>query len=334
MELNLRIKAFCKLGKYMQDYLEGKKGHPLEFVVKKSTEHNAWFTKQNVDLAISAWAMLLTEKKLNEWVSEYNFTNTSKKILVVMAGNIPMVGFHDFLAVLISGQKFVGKTASDDPILIPHFAQKLIEIEPQFKNYIFFEKGLIKDMDAVIATGSNSSAKYFDFYFSKYPHIIRKNRNSVAIVDENISKADLQKLGTDIFMYYGLGCRNVSKIYFSRGFDTNRFFESIIGFDWVMENNKYCNNYQYNQTIYLMNQVAFLDNNFVILKEDENISSPLGVIFYQYYDSKETLILPQNDIQCVVSSESTAFGAAQFPALNDYADNVDTLAFLSSFNEY
>ena len=253
-----------------------------------------------------------------------------------MAGNIPLVGFHDFLTVLITGNVLVAKTSKEDNLLIKKIAEILIAIEPEFKSKIVFTDKL-ENFDAVIATGSNNTARYFEYYFGKYPNIIRKNRNSVAVLTGNETAADMVNLGKDIFQYFGLGCRNVSKLYVPKNYSFNLFFESIVNdYKHVVENNKYANNYDYNKAVYLLGNNQLLDNNFVLLKESESLSSPVAVIHYEYYNTlQEVTTLLENkkeEIQCVLTEANLPntfkLGQAQQPTLWDYADGVDTVEFL------
>ncbi|MES2590476.1 MAG: acyl-CoA reductase [Bacteroidota bacterium] len=353
MTIDNRIKAFVKLGSFLEQFaianekqavntLNDKFYTIFNDLIQSVHYHNGWFTEDNVRNAISSIASSLDQDKLTDWLNTYtqplSDTKTVKNIAVIMAGNIPMVGFHDMLCILLSGNKFTGKLSSDDKLLLTGIAKVLITIEPEFANYIEFTEGQLKNIDAVIATGSNNSARYFEYYFGKYPHIIRKNRNSAAILTGNESNEDLKLLGKDIFQYFGLGCRNVSKLFVPAGYKFDPFYEAIFGFQYVVNNNKYGNNYEYNRTVYLMSsQKSLLDNNFLLLKEDSGYSSPIGVLFYEYYEDLDLLNLKleneKEQIQCIVSkapeiNNSIAFGEAQSPNLNDYADGVDTMAFL------
>jgi hypothetical protein len=242
------------------------------------------------------------------------------------------------LCVLISGNNFVGKLSSEDNLLLPFMSKILIAIEPEFKDGIEFTSGQLKSMDAVIATGSDNTSRYFEYYFGKYPHIIRKNRNSVAVLTGNESLTELRLLGKDVFQYFGLGCRNVSKLFVPKGYKFDTFYQSIFEYQNIVNNNKYGNNYDYNRTVYLMsNHPSLLDNNFLLLKEDESYSSPIGVLFFEYYEDKEQLSARLEAdkalIQCIVANEpalknAIPFGQAQCPTLTDYADGVDTMKFL------
>ncbi|MDP1744905.1 MAG: acyl-CoA reductase [Bacteroidota bacterium] len=353
MTLDNRIKAFVTLGDFLKQFSEqGEKQadnslnnvfyNDFNELIQSVHYNNGWFTEDNVRNAIGAIASSLNEELLVGWLSRYikslSDRKTPKNVAVIMAGNIPMVGFHDMLCVLLSGNKFTGKLSSDDKLLLPYVAKILIAIEPKFGNYIEFTEGQLKNIDAVIATGSNNTARYFEYYFGKYPHIIRKNRNSVAVISGKESKEDLKLLGKDIFQYFGLGCRNVSKLFVPKGYKFDTFYESIFDFQYVVNNNKYGNNYDYNRTVYLMgNNESLLDNNFLLLKEDPSYSSPIGVLFYEFYDEIATLNQRlQNEkeqIQCIVSTSYeidhvVPFGEGQCPKLDDYADGVDTMEFL------
>jgi hypothetical protein len=350
MNIEERIKAFATLGRFLGQFSEGEKEKDGEFLnrifyadlqqlVSTIHIHNPWFTENNVRKALSAIAINLNEKNLGNWLSTYKL-NTKKPatVAVILAGNIPMVGFHDFLCVLLSGNRFTGKLSSDDKLLLPFISKILIQIESRFAQLIEFTEDKLKGIDAVIATGSNNSARYFEYYFGKYPNIIRRNRNSVAVLTGTESIAELRALGEDVFTYFGLGCRNVSKLFVPRTYKFDTFYKSIIDFSDLVQNNKYMNNYEYNRTVYLMSSdPSLLDNNFLLLKEDAGYSSPVGVLYYEYYDDITELNLRlQNDrelIQCIVSESkmienALPLGSAQKPGLSDYADGVDTLKFL------
>lgn len=348
MKLNDRIKAFSQLGSFLQQFSTGVQNPEFTELnhlffdrfyleIKKAEIQNRWFIEDNVKHAVQAWADLLKQDSLERWCEKYNFQNSSKKIGVIQAGNIPLVGFHDFLSVLISGHHFVGKASSKDDVLPKFLSQILIQIEARFADYIDWQP-MIKNIDAIIATGSNNSARYFEYYFGKQPNIIRKNRSSWAILNGQESEEALSLLGEDIFRYYSLGCRNVSKLFVPRDYNFKSFFEAIEPNFEVYNNNKYANNYDYNQSVYLMNQVPFLQNGFLMLKEDTGHHAPLSVLFYEYYDNtedlKHKLDLYKNELQCICSMDehienAIPFGQAQQPALWDYADHIDTLSFLS-----
>jgi len=337
------IEDFILLGEQFKNP-ESKFTIQLNQVIDFIKQDNQWFTNESVRKSIAAWAELLNEKNLRSWLDNYsNIENNNPKIVaIIMAGNIPLVGFHDLLCVLVSGNKALVKPSSDDKILVNLVLATLIEINPTLQHKIEIVDGAIKNIDAIIATGSNNSARYFDYYFGKYPHIIRKNRNSIAILNGAETESDLKNLGKDIFTYYGLGCRNVSKLFVPVDYNFNSFFEAIFEFGDVINHNKYGNNYEYNRAVYLMNSVPLLDNNFLLLKQDESLSSPIGVLFYEFYSGLEELKnkLKENSekIQCVVCNKninftnSINFGESQQPGLIDYADGVDVMKFLTKLN--
>lgn len=330
MNLQQRINAFSKLGE----------------IIKKNKEiltrgnHNPWFTVKNIDFALKKISNSLKPENIEEWVSDYpNLKNIkdAKRVGVITAGNIPLVGFHDFLSVLISGNIFTGKLSSKDDKLLPRVIDLLKDIEPEFKKYISLTEGKLENFDAVIATGSNNSARYFEYYFGKYPHIIRKNRNSVALIQGNETDEELQLLADDIFMYFGLGCRSVSKLFLPDNYDSDNIFRNSLNYKSVINHNKYANNYDYNRVIYMMNKIEFKDNGIMLMKEDIGYASPISVVYFENYSKLETVKKRlQNDnemIQCIVSKEgiienSVKFGETQKPQLRNYADNIDTIKFL------
>lgn len=334
--------AFVKLGNFLRNFCN-KRGSESEWhnnfneTIALAKHHNGWFTPENILFALSGWSELLTDELLTEWLSNYNLEhNQPKKVAIIMAGNIPLVGFHDFLSVLITGNSVLAKLSSNDKALLPLISKYLIEIEPSLKDRITFTEEKLQKFDAVIATGSNNTARYFEHYFSKGPHIIRKNRNSVAVLSGNETTAELTAFGEDIFRYYGLGCRSVSKFYVPKDYDFDAFFKAIFKYNPIMNSAKYANNYDYNKAVYLMSEFKLLENGFLILKEDNSYSSPIASLFYERYDAienlKEKLKEDDDKIQCVVASlgieNEIVFGETQRPKLNEYADGVDTVDFL------
>jgi hypothetical protein len=334
--------AFVKLGNFLRNFcdkedLEGEWNTIFNETIALAKHHNGWFTPENIRYSLKGWSELLTEENLSKWLSNYNLEqNQPKKVAIIMAGNIPLVGFHDFLSVLITGNTVIGKLSSNDKALLPLISKYLIEIEPSLKDRITFTEEKLEKFDAVIATGSNNTARYFEHYFSKGPNIIRKNRNSVAVLSGNETTAELTALGEDVFRYYGLGCRSVSKLYVPKDYKFDSFFKALFEYNPIMNSAKYANNYDYNKAVYLMSEFKLLENGFLILKEDESYSSPIASLFYETYDTseklKEKLKKEEDKIQCVVSSlgieNELAFGATQRPELHDYADGVDTVDFL------
>ncbi|MET2985224.1 acyl-CoA reductase [Aureibaculum conchae] len=349
MVLEKRINAFAELGKFLGQFCESaieKKDNVLlndlfydavKLQINRASEFNSWFTKENVLFAIESWTKLLNKKTLTEWTSSYNLENNNPKtVAVIMAGNIPLVGFHDFLSVLISGNNILIKQSSNDKHLLPLLAKYLEYVEPEFKGKIDFTEGKLTNFDATIATGSNNTARYFEYYFGNKPHIIRNNRNSVAVLTGNENPEDLKGIGEDIFRYFGLGCRSVSKLFVPKGYNFDLFFNAIYDYHDIINYKKYENNYDYNKAVYLMSEFDILENGFFMIKEDASYSSPIATAFYEYYDDLDSLNskfnVDKEYIQCVVSNalENTVnFGETQQPNLSDYADGVDTLKFLT-----
>jgi hypothetical protein len=343
--------GFIELGKFLGQFSENEVSknqnvlnndlffNEFKNLISLSQSHNGWYTPENVCFSIQSWAKALTEGNLDQWLSAYDFSNFEKKqktVGLILAGNIPLVGFHDFLSVLISGHKVLVKTSSNDQLLLPFLANYLISINENFKNRITFVDGKLENFDAIIATGSNNTARYFEYYFKDKPAIIRKNRNSVAVLDGSESKEQMIALGEDIFRYFGLGCRNVSKIFVPKNYNFDLFFNGMFPYQDVIKYEKYANNYDYNKAVFLMSNFNLLDNEFLIIKEDTSFASPISSVFYEFYedlsDLKNRLKAESEQIQCIVSNNlienSIDFGQTQQPNLWDYADNVDTLKFL------
>jgi len=338
MNIKERIDSFAELGKVLRNSLSEKDGEDsigLSDLINNQHLNNPWFTPENVRAAINAIAVELTEENLIRWTSNYTqFKEEIRavKVGVIMAGNIPLVGFHDFISVLISGNKLIAKTSSKDSELIVYIAEILCSINPEFRSKIEFTDGPLTGFDVVIATGSNNSSRYFEYYFGKYPNIIRKNRNSIAIIDGGESSAELEALGADIFSYFGLGCRNVSKIYIPEGYEFLPLAENWESFSACINHQKYANNYDFNKAVYLVNKEYFYDTGYLLMKEESKLSSPVSVLYYEYYKSKyalkQQIELLNERIQCIVSRSDIAFGKAQSPHLWDYADGIDTIEFL------
>lgn len=338
------MNGFCQLGKLMRSLggnleysgyeigVTEQEYHQLNVVINKQFAYNGWFIKENVRQSLSALGSWLTEEKLTNWISEYTFSREPKKIAVIMAGNIPLVGFHDFLSVLLSGNSIVCKLSSEDKTLLPALASHLIEFTPLLKERISFGPIKLEQIDGVIATGSDNSHRYFESYFGSKPHIFRKNRTSVAVLNGSESKEELFGLGNDIFDYFGLGCRNVSHLILPKDYDFKKFFEGVFEHQEVINHNKYGNNYDYNKAVYLMNQHKLLDNNFILLRESNELFSPLGMLHYHFCDSENEINnyieFYKNDIQVVVGKNFVDFGKSQQPDLNDYADGLNVLNWL------
>ncbi|PWB25765.1 acyl-CoA reductase [Flavobacterium sp. HTF] len=349
MTLETKKSVFVELGKFLKQFTENdtvRKSDVLhndlffddfEKLIHLSQSHNGWYTPEQVYFAIQSWADALTEENITKWLSNYDFTGVEpKNVALILAGNIPLVGFHDFLSVLITGHNAVIKTSSNDQHLLPFLAKYIITVNPDFENKINFPEGKLENFDAVIATGSNNTSRYFEYYFKDKPSIIRKNRNSAAVLNGKETKEQLEALGEDIFRYFGLGCRNVSKIFVPKGYSFDTFFEGIFKYQDVIHYEKYANNYDYNKAVFLMSNFKLLDNGFLTLKEDPSYASPISSVFYEFYENIEDLQTrlkaDAEQIQCIVSTDlienSIPFGETQNPQLWDYADNVDTITFL------
>lgn len=334
--INYLVDVFSTLGSQLSCPDE-----QLTALIQDEHHYNAWFTPASVEHSVKALGAMLNKQDLLNWLSGYDLGQQkgSKKVGLILAGNIPLVGFHDVLCVLITGNHAQIKASTQDARLIKHVLNMLVAIDAHFKDqYSFVER--LENFDAIIATGSNNTSRYFEYYFSKVPNIIRKNRNSVAVLTGNETTEQLHNLGHDIFDYYGLGCRNVSKVLVPNDYDFVPFFEAIEPYHTILNHHKYNNNYDYNKSIYLVNRDKHLDNGFLLVKEDERMVSPLAVIFYEQYESlnavQDLLARENENIQCIVShttlkadSQIVDFGKSQQPALWDYADGIDTMDFLT-----
>ena len=336
MELKHRIIAFAQLGKKISDWLtcyELQERSPLDSVIRQAYIKNGWFDESQIIGAIDSVNSWLNQDSLNDWTEKYEFgTNTTKLVGVIMAGNIPLVGYHDYLSVLISGHKLLAKLSSKDEVLIKFLHQELVKLEPEFEGLVDFSTERFTNVDAVIATGSDNSSKYFEYYFSGKPNIIRRNRTSVAVLTGNETKKELHQLGNDIFSYYGLGCRSITKVYLPKGFDIDWFYTGILEHGEVINNHKYQNNYDYHKSLYLLNGDKLWDNNFLLMKEDSSLTSPVGVLYFEEYENikelEEKLATLSDQIQCRVGIGGFDLGNAQTPRLDDYSDNIDVMEFL------
>ncbi len=335
MDLNERIAAFVKLGARIKEMA----GAECKVLAIQAGNQNAWFTPENIKLAFRGIEKFLTVEALTQWTSYYSLEQVrSKTVGVAMAGNIPLVGFHDYLSVLIGGHRIQVKLSTQDQVLLPYLNNLLIDIEPRFRPFISFADRL-QGYEMAIATGSNNTARYFNYYFKNVPHLIRKNRSSCAILIGEESEKEIDQLGSDIFTYFGLGCRNVSKLYVPEEYDFIPLLRTWEKYLPIQDHHKYSNNYEYQRTIHLMNQKHFYDNGAVLLMADDRLVSPIATVYYEKYtdqeDLKERLSGQQGKIQCIVSANgwfkgSIGFGKTQQPELWDYADCADTLKFLST----
>ncbi len=347
MKLQQRIACFSELGTILEKaaHNEISENQPniskrLISAISSVRQTNPWFIEDYVRYSLSSIGNLLNISNLQNWVSKYEELDKDeynvKRVAVIMAGNIPLVGFHDFLSVLISGHKILIKESSKDP-LIHEVAEALCKIEPAFSKFISFENGTLSNFDAVIATGSNNTKRYFEYYFSKYPSIIRGHRNSVGIIIGNESASELKRLADDVFMYFGMGCRNISKLYIPKDYPIKNIFESFESYTPILSNHhKFFNNYEYYKSIYLVNKEPFFDSGCFMMKYDSRLVSPLSVVYLEEYTSENVLIKNlesiKSSVQCIVCQDekhsTIRFGEAQKPSLDDYADGIDVLKYL------
>ena len=328
MDLHHRIDIMVRLGEYMQNDNEIFKS-----IKQKAQFENPWFTQEFIDLAVdNITNNFLRKDKLETWAKKYNVKDVAaKNIGIVMSGNIPLVGFHDLLSVFISGHNAAIKPSSKDEVLIKHLVQKMIEWDERVTQKIFFAFQL-KGCDAYIATGSNNSARYFEYYFNKYPSIIRRNRTSLAVIDNTETKSELEKLADDIQTYFGLGCRNVTKLYVPSEYDFIPLLNALKKYDYFLDFHKYKHNYDYQLALLIMNSKFYMNNGSILLTENLSSFSPVSQMNYEYYsniDSLDERLKSDDDIQCIVGHNFLNFGMSQSPQLNDYADGIDTMKFLS-----
>jgi len=333
--LSDRIAAFIKLGQQLASLTEEEKST----IFYQAQQQNSWFTFSSLAQAIEGLQVMLLEEDLNRWISTYDNKEPARprEIGIMMAGNIPAVGFHDLLCVLLTGHRACVKLSSLDRVLMQWLIDQITSLEPRFSQRVVVEE-MLKQKEAYIATGSDNSARYFTYYFGKYPHLIRSNRTSVAVLSKHTSDEDLQKLGEDVFSYFGLGCRNVSKVFCSEESQLQRLLEIFSRFQEVASHHKYFNNYEYNKSIFLVNGTPHLDNGFLLLHQSKELVSPIGVLYYELFEEeeklKEELKRLESTIQCIIADASFSlpgvipFGKSQFPQVWDYADRVDTIAFL------
>ena len=340
MTLRDRINILVQLGGKLADLHDDN----FSQLIHKAYLQNTWFATDQIRKSIAAIRdEFLDSIKLHAWIEPYNTSDmlSGKTVGIVMAGNIPLVGFHDLLCSFICGHKTMIKLSSKDEVLLPVIIDMLVDIDERCAD-LFVQVERLKGYDAVIATGGDTAAVHFEYYFRDYPHIIRKNRNSIAILDGTETAEDLQELGVDIFDYFGLGCRSVSKVYLPRGYELSKLFESIYSFKDVIHHNKYKNNYDYNNATLILTNQEFLTNDFIIFKEDELLGSRIATLHYEFYDDREELLKSlqsrTEELQCISAKQSidsdlyVPLGHCQRPGLSDYADHVDTIQFLTELS--
>jgi len=329
MHLQQRINLLAEMG----NYIKANEG-PWQQAKLDASINNGWFIPEFIESAVSNIANgYLDRLKLENWAKQYDLpgeNKSQKQIGLVMAGNIPLVGFHDFLSIFLAGHSQMIKASSKDQVLISHLVTHLHALEPETRNLVSFGS-MLRGCDAYIATGSNNTARYFDYYFAKYPHIIRRNRTSVAILDATEQKADLERLADDVYLYFGLGCRNVTKLYVPAGYDFVPLLEAFNRYQYLADHHKYKNNFDYQLAIVLLNKQYYMTNGSLLLVENKSVFSPISVLNYEYYQQKDLAVQSlgaSEDIQLIVGNGFTGFGQAQSPGLTDYADGADTLKFL------
>ena len=344
MNLNDRIELVSELGQFFKKYLDTNYDNTnddkliaFEKTIQQGKLNNPWFTDQNMKVNLSYWAEKLNKYDLTQWMNNYDTMNvSSKSVAIIMAGNIPLVGFHDFLSVFLCGHNSIIKLSSNDKHILPFLTNLMISINNELSKKIIYIEGKLQGYDAVIATGSNNTSRYFEYYFKNKKSIIRKNRNSIAVLDGSENEDDLSLLGDDIFTYFGLGCRSISKLYVPENYCFDLFFNSIFKWNDLINSHKYANNYDYNKAIYLMSEYKFFDNGFFMVKEGSELYSPISTINYEFYNDISTLKQKikddEKDIQCIVSNTEIEnkinFGETQKPSLSQYADNIDVVEFL------
>jgi hypothetical protein len=346
--LQERVRALAQLGKVMAALGrgEGWPGHAvglledeflqLDAAIRMAWQHNGWSTEENVRFALKAWGAALSTDGIGEWISRYPELAApraqERTVGLILAGNVPLVGLHDALSVWLAGHRASVKCSSQEPELIPLLMKALDHFATGTAQRFAFTTGKLGAVDAIIATGSDNTARYFEHYFGHLPRIVRKNRVSIALLDGSESEAELAALGEDVFRYFGLGCRNVSKVLLPRGYDLDRLFGAFFPWQDIVHHKKYGNNYDYTRALWMLDRVPFLENGFLLMKEDASLGSPVATLFHEGYadaaQAEAYLIANAERIQCVVGKGRVPFGQAQQPALWDYADGVDTMRFL------
>jgi hypothetical protein len=331
MNLQQRIDLLSRLGEYIQS-----DNNEWQEAREKASRHNGWFIFEFIELSVRNIATAFLQKEaLTKWADNYKLptiNHTPKTVGIVMAGNIPLVGFHDMLCVFISGHKAHIKASSKDEVLIKHLVTIMASWNEEINDLIIFSE-MLKGCDAYIATGSNNSAGYFEYYFAKYPHIIRRNRTSVAILSGDETNEELEKLADDVYLYFGLGCRNVTKLYVPEGYDFIPLLTAFKKYNYLADHHKYKNNYEYNLAINLLNKKIYMSNESLLLVEEASLFSPISQLNYEFYSDRDSLTssLKQNEtLQCIAGKDFIPFGNTQKPSLYDYADGVDTMQFLST----
>ncbi|QQR86307.1 MAG: acyl-CoA reductase [Flavobacteriales bacterium] len=345
LPLEHRLGAFVQLGNVFRHLATGGAwpGHVLgitadeqaafERAIAQAGVQNGWFTEANVRHMLGALGAMLDGGELHSWAGRRNEPSAAQRVGVIMAGNIPLVGFHDLLCTVVAGHVAVVKPSAQDTVLMRATVDLLLRLEPGLEPQLHWVDGKLGEVDAVIATGSNNTARYFEHYFGHLPHVIRKGRVSVAVLSGSESEEELQALGEDVFRYFGLGCRNVSKLFVPQDLDLDRFFGAVYSWRDIVNHNKYGNNYDYNKAVWLLERVPLIENGFLLLRESAALASPVAALHYERYGDTASvarhLELVKDSIQCVIGHGYLPYGSSQQPSLADYADGVDTMAFLA-----
>ena len=338
--------SLIQLGKFLRSFLDSdswpgyqcgvdqREFDIFQLSIEKAQLNNAWFSIKMIRLSLESWATNLSEDNIDKWISKYEIPNSiNKNVLIICAGNLPLVGLHDIVCCILLNLNTQVKLSKNDHILIPAILNILYLFDSELQDRIKICDEKPDNYNSVIATGSNNSNRYFEYYFGKFPHIFRRNRTSIAVINPKITDEELKSLSHDMLQYYGLGCRSVTKLYLPENFSIDRIYNSIYDYKDLINHNKYMNNYDYNRSIFLLGKKLFFDNGFLILKEDKSLFSPISVVNFEYYSSLETLEKEinnlSNEIQCRVGEGGIELGTAQRPELWDYADGVDTIDFLT-----
>lgn len=345
LPLEQRLSAFVQLGHVFRHLSTGAAwpGHALGITAEEQTAferaiaqaelQNGWFTGANVRHMLGALGTMLEGGALRAWAGRLSEPAIAKRVGLIMAGNVPLVGFHDLLCTVVAGHVAVVKPSAQDTVLMRATIDLLLRLEPGLEPRVHLAEGRLGTVDAVIATGSNNTARYFEHYFGHLPRLVRKGRVSVAVLDGTESEEELQALGEDVFRYFGLGCRNVSKLFVPRDFDLDRLFGAVYGWRDIIQHHKYCNNYDYNKAVWLLERIPIIENGFLLLRESTALASPVAALHYGRYDDRagvtRQLEEEKDKVQCVIGHGQLAFGSSQQPAVADYADGVDTMAFLA-----
>lgn len=348
LPLEQRLGAFVQLGLVFKHLSSGAAwpGHALGITAEEQTAferaiaqagiQNGWFTGANVRHMLGALGAMLEDGALRAWAGPRNDPATAKRVGIIMAGNIPLVGFHDLLCTVVAGHVAVVKPSAQDTVLMRATVDLLLRLEPGSLPHIHWVDGKLGDVDAVIATGSNNTARYFEHYFGHLPRLVRRGRVSVAVLDGTERPDELQALGEDVFRYFGLGCRNVSKLFVPQDFDLDRFFGAVYGWRDIVNHNKYGNNYDYNKAVWLLERVPIIENGFLLLRESTALASPVASLHYERYSDvasvMQRLEQEKDNVQCVIGHGHLPFGSSQEPSVADYADGVDTMAFLAGLD--